>query len=305
MNSEGRGYHERGCLTPPPSPPTMKFCLECGPWVGRFWDGDMLILGEKINTTRPGVETIAAEADTAGLIRLAKRQVDAGADVLDINAGTFREREAEVLDWMARTLQGAVDVPLCLDSPDPAVLAAVAPSIEGPFWVNSISLEKDRLASLLPLVAARPCSVVALCMGARALPHTAEERIRNGEELLGRLHDAGVPSERVYVDPLVQPVSVDAANGPAALDAIAGLVAAVPGVNVIVGLSNLSFGLPGRRWIHRSFLSLALDRGLNAAILDPTDRGLMATLAAANVCLGRDAFCEQYLEAHEGGLLDA
>jgi len=145
--------------------------------------------------------------------------------------------------------------------------------------------------------------VVALCMGRTSMPTTVEERVQVGSELVGKLTDEGIPLERIYVDPLVQPVAVDTGMGVAALGAISKIMADFPEVNTICGLSNISFGLPERRLINRNFLALCMAYGLSAVILDPTDKQLMATLLAVEMLLGRDEYCENFIDAYHNGRL--
>jgi cobalamin-dependent methionine synthase I len=195
-----------------------------------------------------------------------------------------------------------VNLPLCLDSPSPTALAKALDVHQGEAMINSISLEKERYEALLPVVAGRPCKVVALCMARTAMPTTAQERIDVAAELIDGLTRAGVDLGRIFVDPLVQPVSVDVHMGPAILDAIGGIMSSFPGVHTICGLSNISFGLPLRRQINRYFLVMAMARGLSAAILDPTDAELMTSLVTAQMLLGQDEYCAAFIEAYERAL---
>jgi 5-methyltetrahydrofolate--homocysteine methyltransferase len=130
-----------------------------------------------------------------------------------------------------------------------------------------------------------------------------EERVQVGGELIGKLTDEGIPLERIYVDPLVQPVAVETGMGIAALGAISKIMNQFRGVNTICGLSNVSFGLPQRRLINRNFLALSISYGLSAAILDPTDTQLMSTLLAVEMLLGRDEYCENFINAYQSGLI--
>ena len=171
--------------------------------------------------------------------------------------------------------------------------------------INSISLEEDRFRSLLPVVSSRPCHVVALCMAQTSMPTTVEERVQVASELIQKLTDNGVPLAHIYVDPLIQPISVDTNMGLAALGAIDGIMRGFPGVNTICGLSNVSFGLPERRLINRTFLALCISYGLSAAILDPTDRQLMATLFSVEMLIGRDEYCENYINAYQEGRISS
>ncbi|MDY6834786.1 MAG: methyltetrahydrofolate cobalamin methyltransferase [Chloroflexota bacterium] len=263
----------------------------------------MVIVGEKINTSRKSVAEAVKTRDAAFIAALARDQAEAGADYIDVNAGTFLEQEVECLCWLVKIVQQHVDIPLCLDSPNPDALSAAIQCHKGEPMINSISLERDRLRALLPVVTTNPCQVVALCMAETSMPTTVEERVGVGSELIKKLTDEGVPLEKIHVDPLVQPVSVDTCMGLAILDAISTIMRDFPGVNTICGLSNISFGLPERRLINRNFLALCISYGLSGAILDPTDKNLMSTLLAIEMILGRDEYCEAYIDAYQDGRL--
>jgi len=259
----------------------------------------MIVIGEKINTSRKSIAEAVAERDAGFIIKTARDQAEAGANYIDVNAGTFLEKEADCLCWLVETVQNSVELPLCLDSPSPAALSQAVKRHRGEPMINSISLEADRFRSLLPVVTSQPCHVVALCMSATSMPTTVEERARVGAELIGKLTDEGIPLERIYVDPLIQPVSVDTGMGAAALGAISRIMNDFPGVNTICGLSNISFGLPERQLINRNFLALCMAYGLSAVILDPTDNKLMATLLAIEMLLGRDEYCANFIDAYQ------
>ena len=263
----------------------------------------MLVVGEKINTSRKDIAEAVENRDVEAILRVARDQAAAGAHYIDVNAGTFLEKETESLCWLVETIQAAMDVPLCLDSPNPEALTEAMRRHRGEPMINSISLEKHRFESLLPVVTSRPCKVVALCMTQSAMPTTVDERVAAASQLIQRLSEAGLPREKIYVDPLVQPVSVDVRMGPAILGAISRIMQEFPGVNTICGLSNVSFGMPERRLIHRTFLALAMAEGLSAAILDPTDRHLMAALMTAQMILGHDPYCSKFIRGFHSGLV--
>ena len=259
----------------------------------------MIIVGEKINTSLKGVSEAVSSGNKEYIIGIARRQADAGARYIDVNAGTFLEKEAEYLSWLVQTVQEAIDLPLCLDSPNPEAISCAMEVHRGEPLINSISLEADRFRDLLPVVTGRPCSVVALCMAETSMPTTSEERLAVAEELVMKLIEAGLPVENIFVDPLIQPISVDQAMGSAALRAISGIRERFPGVNTICGLSNISYGLPMRRLVNRHFLTLAISYGLTAAILDPTDKRLMASLLTARMLMGQDEYCADYIDAYQ------
>ena len=263
----------------------------------------MIIVGEKLNTSRKSIEEAAKRRDAAFITRVAREQAEAGAHYIDVNAGTFLDQEVECLCWLVETVQNEVGLPLCLDSPNPEALSAAMKLHKGEPMLNSISLEENRFNALLPVITSQPCHVVALCMGRKLMPTTVEERVQVGSELIHKLTDEGIPLEKIYVDPLVQPVSVDTGMGIATLRAINKIMSDFPGVNTICGLSNISFGLPERHLLNRNFLALAMSYGLSAVILDPTDKQLMATLLAVEMLLGRDEYCENFIDAYQNGRL--
>ena len=259
----------------------------------------MLVVGEKINTSRKSIAAAVEAQDVDFISGVAREQTEAGAHYIDVNAGTFLDKEVDYLCWLVETVQNAVDLPLCLDSPNPAALAEAIKHHKGEPMINSISLEKERYEALLPVVTGRPCRVVALCMAETSMPTTVEERVEAGAELINKLTNRGIPLEKIYLDPLVQPVSVDTDMGTAVLGAIHRIMKDFPGVNTICGLSNISFGLPMRKVINRNFLALCMASGLSAAILDPTDKQLMAALLSTDMLLGRDEYCGNFIEAYQ------
>ncbi len=265
----------------------------------------MVIVGEKINTSRGSVEDAVRNRDAAFIARMAREQAEAGADYIDINAGTFVDQEVDCLCWLTETVQQEVDLPLSLDSPNPVAISEAMRLHKGEPLINSISLEEDRFDALMPVITRQPCSVVALCMARTSMPVTTEERVEVGSELVKTLVSEGFPPEKIYVDPLIQPVSVDTNMGLAALGAIRRIMDDHPGVNTICGLSNISFGLPERRLINRNFMALCIAYGLSAVIMDPTDRQLMATLLTAEMLLGRDDYCGNFIDAYQSGRITA
>jgi len=259
----------------------------------------MIIVGEKINTSRRSIAEAVEKRDAEFICKMAREQAEAGAHYIDVNAGTFLDQEVDCLCWLVETVQSEVELPLCLDSPNPKALSEATKRHKGEPMINSISLEEDRFQSLLPIITSQPCHVVALCMAQTSMPTTVEEKVQAGSELIKKLTGEGFPFEKIYVDPLVQPVSVDTSMGITTLRAINKIMNDFPGVNTICGLSNISFGLPERRLINRNFLALGMSYGLSAVILDPTDRQLMATLLAVEVLLGQDEYCGNFIDAYQ------
>lgn len=264
----------------------------------------MEIIGERINDTWSRVKRAVSERDVAFIQGLAQRQVEAGANWLDVSAGTSPQREAEDLVWLVQTVQEVVDVPLCLDSANPPALAAAIKQVRQTPLINSISGERTRLDGILPLVRETECPVIALAIDDEGVPSGVEDRLTVIRSVLDELRGAGVPDERIYVDPLVGAIAANTESGVTALDTMRAVRAEFPDVHLASGLSNVSFGLPVRTLINQAFLTLALAAGLDAAILDPLDRELRKALLAAEVVLGLDRYCLNYTRAYRAGLLN-
>lgn len=261
----------------------------------------MIVVGELINASRRAVAEAIEAGDQAAVQELARSQAAAGAAYLDVNAGVFVGKEAGFLRWLVETVQAAVDLPCCLDSPDPEAIAQALAVHRGTAMLNSISLERDRWERMLPVVAGSDLKVVALCMSDEGMPHTSGQRLAIAERLVEGLVRNRVKPEDIFVDPLVQPVSTDQRFGEAFLDAIAQIHTHFPEVHTVCGLSNISYGLPERKFLNRTFMVMAIARGLDAAILDPLDRKMMATVLAAETLAGRDEYCMEYITAYREG----
>jgi 5-methyltetrahydrofolate--homocysteine methyltransferase len=264
----------------------------------------MEIIGEKINGTRKRVAQAIAERD-AGFIRdLARRQAEAGSAWLDINAGTPPQQEVNDLVWLIENVQAVVNTPLCLDSANPQALAIAIKAVSKTPLINSISGEPHRLEGILPLVAEYGCRVIALAMDDKKIPESSEARVAVVHKVMAATQAAGIPDEHIYIDPLVMTISTNVQSGLIFFETVRAVRAAYPEVHFTAGLSNISFGLPARSYINRAFLTLALQAGLDSAILDPLDRELRATLLATELILGRDRHCLNYTRAYRAGVFN-
>ncbi|HEY4688381.1 MAG TPA: dihydropteroate synthase [Anaerolineae bacterium] len=264
----------------------------------------MKIIGEKINGTRKPVAKAITERDAAFIQNLAKKQAEGGAHWLDINAGTHPDREPDDLVWLIHLVQDVVDVPLCLDSANPKALRVALKEVKQTPMINSISGEPDRLSGVLPIVAEFGCEVIALAMDDKGIPNSVAARMAVVRRLFEATRAAGVPDEKVYVDPLVMTIATNTNCGLITLDTIRAVRAEFPQAHISTGLSNVSFGLPVRALINRAFLVLAMDAGMDTAIIDPNDRELQAAMLAADLLLGRDKHCLNFTRAYRKGLLE-
>ena len=263
----------------------------------------MIIVGEKINGTWKRVREAVIARDAELIGDLAKRQAEAGADYLDVNAGTGPEREAGDMVWLVETVQAAVDKPLCIDSPSPKALRAGLQAHRGQALVNSASAEASRMQAVISLARDHGARVVGLTLDDSGLPATAQQRLDIARRLAEAVTAAGMALGDLFIDPLARAVGIENEQGAAFLEGVAGIRQALPGVHIICGLSNVSFQMPVRGLLNRTFLAMAMARGLDAAIMDPLDRSLMATLCAAEALLARDEMCLGYLGAYRAGRL--
>ncbi|MBI2843012.1 MAG: dihydropteroate synthase [Armatimonadetes bacterium] len=269
----------------------------------------MLIVGERINTSRkvkgePVIENAVASRDAAFIQKLAKDQVDAGATYVDLNCGTLREDEPESLEWLTKTVQSSVDAPLTFDSPNPVAVERALAAYDtgrGQPMINSITAESGRYEGILPLVQKYKTKVIALAMDDSGIQSDPEKRLTVARDLVKRLTDAGVPLDDIYVDPLTFPIGTGSDVGVAMLEIISDLMNEFPGVHTIAGISNVSHGMPARKILNQAMTILAMDRGMDAAIIDPMDRYLMALVAATEAILGRDEFSMNYITLSREG----
>jgi len=266
----------------------------------------MLIIGEKINSSRKNIKEMVESKNKEFIQGLAQKQVEGGAQMLDLNIGTIRRNEPENMQWLIKTVQEAVDVPLCIDSPNHEAIKAgleVYNWNKGKALINSVTAERKRLELILPLVKKYQCLVVALTMDEGGIPQGSKERSKIAAELMKKLIGEGIPIEDIYIDPLTLPVSTNIQNSNITLETLKRIKDFYPKVKTIIGLSNISYGLPKRKLLNQSFLILAMGSALDAVILDSTDKDLMALIRTADLLLGKDEFCRRYLKAFREGRL--
>jgi len=261
----------------------------------------MLIIGELINCTRKKVGESARNRDEEFFRQLARKQVNAGAHVLDVNGGV-PDHEVEVLTWLVGLVQGVAEVPLSLDSADPIALSKALPLCKERPIVNSVSDEPARWA-LLPLLKEYKPKLIALCMSEAGPPAGVEDRVATASRLIDRLTAAGFAVDDLYLDACVMPASTSQDQGVKLLTSIRQIVELYPGIHISAGVSNVSFGLPQRKLLNEAFILLLMAHGLDAAIVDPCDPQLMANVLAAEALLGRDEYSGEYLRAYRQGKL--
>jgi 5-methyltetrahydrofolate--homocysteine methyltransferase len=259
------------------------------------------ILGERINPT--GKKKLAATlvAGDLDIVRQeALAQVEAGAHILDVNVGAAGVDEVELLPKAVKLVLETVDVPIAIDSADGEALAAALKAHqevnpEGRVLINSVNGEEASLARVLPLVAQYGTAVIGLCMDDDGIPETAERRLAVAKKIVDRAAEHGIRKEDLLIDCLALTVGADSQAGWVTLEAIL-LVKEELGVNMALGASNVSFGLPDRETINGVFLGMAIARGLNCPIVDAAKVGPF--ILAADLALGRDEYAMRYLKAY-------
>jgi 5-methyltetrahydrofolate--homocysteine methyltransferase len=264
----------------------------------------MIIVGERINSSRKRIARALEERDAARIEREARRQAECGATYIDVNAGTSVAKEVENLVWLAEVVTGAVELPLCVDSANPAALDAALPvNRTGQPMINSITAEKERLEGILPLVKKYKAKVVALTMDDSGMPDDAAGRVAVAEKLHAALKAEGVADEDIFFDVLVRPIATDPNQAVQCLEAVRKIREKLPAVHFMCGMSNVSFGLPKRKILNRTFLTLLMAAGQDGAILDPTETDVGAALLATRALLGQDEYCMEYITAEREGRL--
>jgi cobalamin-dependent methionine synthase I len=261
------------------------------------------VIGERINSSRKNVQSAVIKRDEAYIVEDVKKQQEAGASFIDVNSAARIGHEAEDMKWLIDTIQPVVSVPLCLDSPDPAILEMAYQMVEKTPMINSISLEKERFEAMMPFLDGKDCKVIALCMDDTGMPSSSTVIVGRAETLVQELGKIGIKPSSIYLDPLVQPISTDDTKGTMVLDAVRSIKEKFAEVHISGGLSNISYGLPQRKIINRTFIALMMNAGMDSAIIDPLDESIMATIRTADMLLGNDNFCVEYLKGVRSGAI--
>jgi 5-methyltetrahydrofolate--homocysteine methyltransferase len=257
-------------------------------------DKPFVIIGEKINPT--GIKKLGQaliDQNFEYVKQLALRQVAWGADVLDVNVGHPQIDEAAIMPKVVEAILSVADVPLCIDSNDPKILEAGLKAAPGKPLVNSVNGEDRQLETVLPIVKDRGAAVIGMAIGNEGIPPTAEGRLAAAGKIIEYAAKIGIPAEDIIIDPLVMTVGHNSEAGLVTLKAIE-LIKKEYGVNMSLGASNVSFGLPDRHSVNSAFLALAMQTGVTTAITDAIKLG--NSIKAIDLLLGKDANSMRYLK---------
>jgi 5-methyltetrahydrofolate--homocysteine methyltransferase len=262
------------------------------------FDRPFVIIGERINPT--GRKLLAAEMKAGDFSRVeadARAQVEAGAHMLDVNAGIPLADEPAILASTIELVQSLVAVPLAIDSSIVAALEAGLAAYEGKALVNSVTGEDEQMEQVLPLVAKHGAAVVAITNDETGISEDPDVRFEVARKIVNRAADYGVPKSDIVVDPLVMPVGAMGSAGRQVMALVRRLREEL-GVNTTCGASNVSFGLPNRHGINAAFLTMAIASGLTSAITNPLDNEIVAAVMAADVIAGHDPNCARWISKY-------
>lgn len=261
-------------------------------------DKPTVIIGERINPTGRKAVLAALQAGDFDIVREdALAQVAAGAAVLDVNAGVPGADEPALLAQVIKEVMDVVDVPLCIDTTNPVALEAALKLYAGKALINSVNGEEKSLATVLPLAKEYGAAVIGLCMDDTGIPATPEERIVVAEKIIERAVQQGISVEDVIIDPLAMTMGADHKAGLIALETIK-LVVREFGVNITMGASNISFGLPDRKYVNATFIAMAVQAGLTCPITNPLVTEVSTAVLAADLSLGKDEFGMRWIKAY-------
>ena len=261
-------------------------------------DKPTVIIGERINPTGRKAVLAALQAGDFEIVRAdALAQVEAGAAVLDVNAGVPGADESVLLAQVLQEVMSVVNVPLCIDTANPQALEAALKLYGGKALINSVNGEEKSLAAVLPLAKEYGAAVIGLCMDDNGIPPTPEDRTAVAEKIIERAAKLGVPAADIIIDPLAMTMGADQKAGLIALETIK-LVVREFGVNITMGASNISFGLPDRKYVNAAFIAMAIQAGLTCPITNPLVTEVNAAVLAADLSMGKDEFGMRWIKAY-------
>jgi len=260
----------------------------------------MIIIGGNINGYSKTVGAIIDRRDTKAIQDLAIRQVDVGAQIIDLNVGLGKSDAVELMRWLVTTVQDVVDVTLSVDTPKLDVMKAGISEVKGRSMINSISAEQEKMTTLFPLAAEHDSDIICMTMDEQFILGDVDKRVERAAIIVGSACEHGIDVEKLYVDPVCLPVSTAQDQAPAVVEAVRriGLLTSPASVlKTTVGLSNISHETKNPRLIERTFLAMLIGAGLSSAIINTDDRELLDTIKTCDVLLNKDIYAADYLKA--------
>jgi 5-methyltetrahydrofolate corrinoid/iron sulfur protein methyltransferase len=259
----------------------------------------MFVIGERINGMFKDVKKAIQSRDPEPIKQLALGQMKAGASALDVNVGPAASDPLDAMLWLIDCIQEATDAPICIDNPKLSVMREAVAKATNPVIINSTKADPEPLAEYCKLAVEHDASLVALTIDQSGIPNDADGRIMLAATILTQAADAGLPPDRIYVDPIILPVNVAPKQPESVLNALQQLrLLSDPPPHLLLGLSNVSQNCSRRELINRTYLAMAVGAGLDAAIMDPFDRELMETAITAELLLGKSIYCDSFIDAY-------
>ena len=259
----------------------------------------MFIIGELINGMYIYIGKALKEKDKAAIQKCALGQIQAGADALDVNCGPASRDPVSDIQWLVQAIQEVTDKPIVLDSSKPQVIESGLKAIKNKVIINSTTADPEKLEKLMPLAKKYNAKLIGLTISAKGIPQNKDQRLELAANIVAYCSEQGFPVEDLYLDPIVLPVNVAQAQMRDILESIREFkIISEPSPKTIVGLSNVSQGTTVRSLINRTFLTMAVAYGLDAAILDPLDKDLMDAAITAELILNKQIYCDSYLDAY-------
>lgn len=237
----------------------------------------MILVGENINVISKTIGPAMKERIAEPIQKMAAAEAKAGIDYLDLNIGPARKGGDELMDWLVNTVQAVTDLPLSLDTTNPVATEAGMKACKGKVLINSISLQPERLEKILPIARQYNADIIGLLWGVEGMPRDANERCMLAVDLVYKANQAGIPTENIWIDPIVTPICVEVNQVKAGLEFMSMLAEIAPGCKSIVGLSNISNGAPShlRPYLNRTYLAMLMKYGIYSAIVDAFDNELV------------------------------
>jgi 5-methyltetrahydrofolate corrinoid/iron sulfur protein methyltransferase len=262
----------------------------------------MYIISERINGMFTAVKKAITGRDTEAIGEIARRQLAAGADGLDLNVGTAADDPAEAMVWLVETVRAITDATLCLDHPNFEVIQKAAAAAGGNFIINSTTAKEEDLNRFLPLAARTGAGLIALTLDEKGVPNTTDGRVEIAARILIAAEAGGLSPDRLFIDPVTLPINVAQDQPGKMLEAISQFkLLSSPPPRVVMGLSNLASGAGEKTLLTGAFLAMAMGAGLDAVILDPEDKLLMDLMITGEVLLNRVVYNRDYLKAWRSG----
>jgi 5-methyltetrahydrofolate corrinoid/iron sulfur protein methyltransferase len=259
----------------------------------------MFIIGELINGMYVSIAKGIRAKDKSVIQKCALDQIAAGADALDVNCGPASKQPLEDIQWLVKAIEEVTDKTIVLDSSKPAVIESGLKAVTNKVMINSTTADAQKLAALVPLAIQYKAKLIGLAMNTKGVPQDKDQRLELAATVVATCVEYEFPIEDLYLDPIVMPVNVSQGAMADILESIREFkIISEPSPKTVVGLSNVSQGTHHRGLINRTFLTMAVAFGLDAAILDPLDKDLMDALITAELIVNKQIYCDSYLDAY-------